>query len=526
MKFNTLKLKLYFLVPSIVLLSSCVHTIQPENFSTNNYNIPNEFRNKEKISSINNNKQIESYKDPVKEITNMLQDETFKKIVKNIVADNPDLLILMSKVNMARNQIKSSTSKMFPTVSGSVSYDRSENSENINGDLNLKWELDIYGKMAALRKSDIEMVKYSQINLINGQVTILSDVAKYYFSIRKSANQLLLAQNMLSNYKSILMIYDEMRKVGLIDETKYIETTSDYLNAENNVQQYKLEIEKNKNALIALMNNKVINFEELKEYDLKFRPNLPNINNIPTKVLLNRPDVRSAIYSLNSELYKLYNKQMSLLPTISLSGSIGQLLASVNGPGDFLWQLGASLLAPILNRQELYVALKNQEEGVAQADLNLRKSINTALSEIETATFGMDSSNKAYDITKNILDYSYEAFKILELNWKNGLSDEISYLEGKNNYLIAQTNFLNTWYENINSAITLYKSFGGSFSTPSDDFVLEKIAYEQVENYNKKRKISKKEKKQIKIDKTLSKEEKILHKKDNTNDFKKYWSIE
>ena len=503
---------------SILLISSCVHTLNHSNFNNAEYKIPDKFRNNSEISSINGNKEKSSYKDPVKEITNMLQDNTFKEIVENIVAENPDLLILMSKVNVARSKIRTSTANLFPSVSGSVKYGKSENKDNIDGDLSFKWELDIYGKMDALRKSDAEMIKYSQNNLINGQVTILSDVAKYYFSIRKSANQLILADNMLQNYKNILDVYEEMRKVGLVDETSYIETTSDYLRAENNVQQYKLEIEKNKNALIALMNNKVLNFEELKEYNIDFKPNIPEINTIPSKVLLNRPDIRSGIYSLNSELYVLYNREMSLYPTLSINGSIGQLLASSTGPGDFVWQIGASLFAPLLNRQELYTALKNQKESVAQADLNLRKSINTAISEIETATFGMDSSNKTFETTKEILFYSYEAFKILEMNFKNGLVDEISYLQGKNNYLTAKSNFLNTWFENINSSITLYKSFGGSFSVPNDDYSLEKMADTQVKEYNKKRKILEKEKKKNRINKKLkNKENNNLNNRDNKN---------
>lgn len=447
----------------LLLLFGCVHTMTDDEIKSK-YSLPDNFRNTAYIDDLNNNKVTLSYKDPVAEIKSMLPDDSFIAVLDTASQENPDLLILLSKIKQARYQLKSATGAMIPQVSGSLDYSYGENSDGLNGSLNLSWEADIYGKLDALRKAKKELIKYAEENYVNGQVTLAADTASYYFSIRKAAAQLFFANKILENHKTIVDIYTQMQSSGLMDESEYISASMDYLNAQNSVQQYQVEVEQNKNALYVLINNKDINITIDMVYDTSFAPAVPKINDIPAEVILNRPDVRASVYTLNSELYNHYNKKMSLLPSLSINGNLGQLLASSTGIGDLVWQIAMSLAAPILNRQELYAQLKIQEETVNQAELSLQKSINTAVSDIENTSFAMLSSNKSYDNTKDILENAKISMGILESRWKAGLIDDVEYLKAQNDFLNTYISFYSAWYENISSSIMLYKAFGGSFS--------------------------------------------------------------
>lgn len=451
----------------IIFLTGCVHTYSDKEISAK-YNMPSNFRNQSFINELNDNKSLSEYKDPFAEIKAMLPDDDFINVLDTASKENPDLLILISKVKQARYQVKSATGAMIPSVSGSLDYSYSDNNDGLNGNLNLSWEVDIYGKLDALRKSKKELVKYASENYVNGQVTLSADTATYYFSLRKSAAQVQFSTQMVHNYKAMLDIYTQMRSAGLVDETKYIETSKDYLMAQNNLQKYMIEVEQNKNALYALINNKDIDIKTDLLYDTVFSPHIPQINNIPTQVVLNRPDVRGAVYTLNSELYNHYNRKMNLLPSLSISGSMGKLLASSNGVTDLVWQIASSLTAPLLNRQELYAQLKMQEETLYQAEQSLQKYINTAIADIENASFAMASSNKSYGNTKDILEKTKISMEILKSRWESGLIDDLEYLMAQNDFLNTYISFYNAWYENISSSIMLYKSFGGSFSAKNN----------------------------------------------------------
>ena len=163
----------------------------------------------------------------------MLPDNSFISILDTASKENPDLLILLSKIKQARYQLKSATGAMIPKISGSLDYSYGENSDGLNGSLSLSWEVDIYGKLDALRKSKKELIKYAEENYVNGQVTLAADTASYYFSIRKSAAQLFFANQILKNHKTIVDIYTQMQNSGLMDESEYISASMDYLNAQN-----------------------------------------------------------------------------------------------------------------------------------------------------------------------------------------------------------------------------------------------------------------------------------------------------
>ena len=135
-------------------------------------------------------------------------------------------------------------------------------------------------------------------------------------------------------------------------------------------------------------------------------------------------------------------KKCHCFQVFPLKGNIGQLLASSTGIGDLVWQIGMSLAAPILNRQELYAQLKIQEETVKQAELTLQKSINTAVSDIENTSFAMSSSNKSYSNTKDILENAKISMDILESRWKAGLIDDVEYLKAQNDFLIHIYHFI------------------------------------------------------------------------------------
>lgn len=458
--------KLFIFPVFLIFISGCVHILTDDELKTS-YNIPNSFRNDNNIKAINDNKSNSSYKNPMEEMAGIFNDDEFHKILNYAKDANPDLLILESKVRQAKYKLKSDTGALFPKINGGLEYSYGENSDGLNGSLSFSWEADIYGKLDALRKSSKELLKYAEENFVNGQVTLAADAASYYFSIRKAAAQLSFSKQKVENYAQIAEIYNELTKAGVIDETELLSVISDYLGEQNVMRHYELELEQNRNALMVLI-NKDADMDTDAPYNSDLEPIIPKLNDIPSQVILNRPDVRASVYALNSELYIRYNRKMSLLPSLSLNGNIGQILASSTGAGDFIWQIVLSLTAPLINRQELYTALKTQEETVRQAELSLQKTVMSAIGDVENSARSMESSNRALKNTKQILKNAESSFEILKSNRKNGLIDEVTFLNAKNSFLTAYSEYYGSWYDNISSAISLYKAFGGSFSNPAE----------------------------------------------------------
>ena len=414
----------------ILLLSSCVHTMTDEEIKSS-YNLPDNFRNTSYIDDLNSGKVTLAYKDPVAEIKSMLPDNSFISILDTASHENPDLLILLSKIKQARYQLKSATGAMIPQVSGSLDYSYGDSSDGLNGSLTLSWEADIYGKLDALRKSKKELIKYAEENYVNGQVTMAADTATYYFSIRKAAAQAFFANKMLENYKMILDIYTQMRSAGLVDESEYIETTMDYLNGQNNVQQYQLEVEQNKNALYALINNKDINITTDMVYDTAFAPAIPKINDIPAEVILNR-------------LYKFTALESSFgFNMVALVGGRPQLLTLENILTEFL-----NHRIEVVTRRTRYKLMKAEER------MHIVEGLRIAVQNIDEVVKIIKESKDTPTAKKALMD----RFDLSEVQSQAILDMRLAKITG------LEIDKLNEEYEQLKKDIEYYNSILNSKS--------------------------------------------------------------
>ena len=116
---------------------------------------------------------------------------------------------------------------------------------------------------------------------------------------------------------------------------------------------------------------------------------------IPVQMLSNRPDIRSAEYSLMQSYYATSERPLGPLSFDHAerdSGMDEQQRRRIVDPGKFLWSAAASLLQPIFNananRARVKIAKAQQEESklaFQQALLNAGAEVNNALTQCQSA---------------------------------------------------------------------------------------------------------------------------------------------
>ena len=156
---------------------------------------------------------------------------------------------------------------------------------------------------------------------------------------------------------------------------------------------------------------------------------------------------------------------MALFPSLSLSGSLGQILLSPQRSlGDIVWQIAGGLTMPLLNRESITQDYIISKENTKQAFYTMQSTINTALEEIQNAMKNIDITAKSMENTSQSYETNKNTFEIMQARFSQNLIDEISLLEYKNTYLRAKNNLLSAQLSYNQAAISLYKSFGGNFN--------------------------------------------------------------
>ncbi len=181
-------------------------------------------------------------------------------------------------------------------------------------------------------------------------------------------------------------------------------------------------------------------------------------------MLANRPDVRSAEFSLAQAFYTTNAARAAFYPSITLSGSAGWTNSAgsmIINPGKFLASAVASLTQPLFNKgmnvAQLKIAKAQQEEarlGFEQTLLNAGVEVNEALVQYQTAR------EKAAFYEKQVTSLQTAA-RSTSLLMKHGNTTYLEVLTAQQTLLNAQLSQVANRFTEIQGMITLYQALGG-----------------------------------------------------------------
>lgn len=495
-----MRLGLIFGASVCALFVGCTTKIPTSDELALKAHIPKHFVNSPKDNNAQNLENLDSsqkkskkksksktpHKTPIERFYLFIDDKGLHTLLDIALERNTNVLTMASRIKQAKSQVRIDTASLFPTISGNVSAnytDRRTQSQSISvqtgtnsvsANLSASWELDLFGKLNALRKSSKKDYEQAQANLQDAQMSLLSEVGNLYFTLRDNAYNIKLGEEMLENLKEIDSISKKEYERGLVDLNTYRTNRQSLVTQQNSLETLRYTYEQNKNALLVLLD---INADEL-DSKVKFldsvKEDLPeianyNINTIPVEVILERPDVKSSVFALHSQLYKVTNAKAARLPTISLSGSIGRvLLSTVSSASSLVYQIASSISTPLLNRVSLRETYKIQKELGKEAFYTLQETINTALSEIENALFNKDSQQRQVENNAELLRLSTESYQTDKVRMRSGIIDTSEFLSNANTHISIQTQYFTSRVNELIAAVTLFKAFGGALYLESE----------------------------------------------------------
>lgn len=464
-------MKILFYIFCIVFFIGCTTLPKQEELIAQN-NIPQNFKYQKMLAELAEINSIEE-KDFIKTFFKIFDDKVLHNLIFEALKANTNLLTLESKIVQAKSNIKIDTASMFPSASLNLNYNHSAksyknvqvnyNQNSLNATASLSWEVDLFGKLNALRQADTQAYLASQKNLENAKVSLIADIATYYYTILQLQNSISINKRIIENLEKIFKITKQKYDFGLVDISTLSSAKNTLSSQKNTLLNLEYALEQNKNALLVLLNKKDLDFN-FDAYKILTPPHIPYIQALPATTILNRPDVSSSIYSFQSSLYKRTNKKLSLLPSINLNGSLGQLLLSSAGMGDLIWQIASSLAMPLLNRQSITQAYIIAKEDSKQAYYTLQNTINVALQEINNASVNLKTSKESLDNSKEGFDFFTSTLASTKVKYNQKLIDDLSFFEVENNYLNAKNSLVNASLQLHSALIVIYKAFGGNLS--------------------------------------------------------------
>jgi outer membrane protein len=170
-----------------------------------------------------------------------------------------------------------------------------------------------------------------------------------------------------------------------------------------------------------------------------------------------KPEVLAEQYRLEGTEKSVKIAQSALYPTLSFNAGLGSNYYKTSGysadgfgkqlKNNFSQYLGLSLNVPIFNRYSTRNSIRSAKISQQTQQLQLENTKKTLYKEIQEVYYNAVAARSKYHSSEEAVKSSNDAFKLMEAKYENGKANITEFNESKNNYLKAQSDFVQAKYE-------------------------------------------------------------------------------
>lgn len=342
------------------------------------------------------------------------------------------------------------------------SFDRSKATQTYSLPATASWELDVFGRITNAKRrakaAYLQSKEYEQAV----KTQLVAAVANTYYTLLMLDSQYEIAVATEAAWKESVKTSRAMKNAGMMNEAGLAQTEATYYNICTTVLGLKEQVNQTENSLSLLLAEVPHKMQRGKLENQQLPENFSV--GIPLQMLSNRPDVRSAEFSLAQAFYTTNAARSAFYPTITLSGSAGWTNNAgglILNPGKLVASAVASLTQPLFNKganiAQLKIAKAQQEEarlGFEQTLLNAGAEVNDAVMQNQIAR------EKATYYDKQVASLQTAA-RSTSLLMKHGNTTYLEVLTAQQTLLNARLSQVANRFTEIQGVISLYQALGG-----------------------------------------------------------------
>ncbi|MBK5416218.1 efflux transporter outer membrane subunit [Pseudomonas sp. TH31] len=185
---------------------------------------------------------------------------------------------------------------------------------------------------------------------------------------------------------------------------------------------------------------------------------------LPASLLARRPDVRAAELRVRSSLANADATRLNFYPSLALTANYGTSSPTLtNYLSNPVGSLAAALTLPFVQFNTARLTNAQGQVAVDIASVSFRKTLYTALQQVEDALSACQRLNEQATSLRKGLVLSREAERLSQVRWQQGASDIQSWLDAQRARRQAELSLLQNTLLRRNNAVDLYTALGGDY---------------------------------------------------------------
>ncbi|MBB5710082.1 efflux transporter outer membrane subunit [Sphingomonas xinjiangensis] len=406
---------------------------------------------------------------------NAFGDPVLGRLVRQALANNPDIALAASRIQEARAQERLARAVLSPDISAGASAARSRSvgalgtpleQTQASPALTVAYELDVFGRNRPAREAARLGTIAAQAARDATALTIAATTASNYLALRALDARLQVARDTLAARSEALRVARRRADTGYTSRLELNQAEAEYRATAQVVPQTELAIRRSENALGVLLGIAPTSIPRGRAFADLVLPAVPG--GLPSDLLRRRPDIFAAEARIAASDARLESARAQFLPRISLTGSAGVALSSVLADPITLFSLGSSVLAPIFDSGRLRAGVETAASQRDQAAIQYRTSVLTALREVEDGLAAVERQARVEAEVRAQRAALAEALVHASSRYRAGYASYIEQLDAQRGLLSADLTLIQARLDRLTALTDLYRAFGGGWTGVHD----------------------------------------------------------
>jgi len=407
-------------------------------------------------------------------------DPQLDRLIERALASNPGLDDALARLRAAQAQQLAAGAALKPQVDLDATATRERLSENYtypdpyagsmrwfaDARLGLSWALDFWGRQAALvQQAD---AREHMITLAYGTArqVLAGAVVQAYFDLYRAQQLIDIAKASETQRQSLLELTQARLDAGL-------DTDLELRNAEGllpQARQSRLEAEALReraiHELAALCGGGAELYAGIAPAAPAIDSALPVPDALPINLLARRPDILAARAQIDAADAGRAAARAAFYPDISLSAFAGFQSVGLDElfkGGSAVYGAGPVLHLPIFDARRLDANYRAATAGLDSAIAQYNLAVVTAVRQAADQLSNRDSLLNQRNEATQSLSAAEAAFKLAQLRYRAGLTNQLVVLDAESRVLDARRNVLGIDVDLANARVGLLLAVGGSF---------------------------------------------------------------
>ncbi|WP_051177029.1 efflux transporter outer membrane subunit [Halodesulfovibrio aestuarii] len=453
------------LILSILLCSACApfaptHTIQPQVRLDKPYSIQVAGQKSDKL-------WWESFK-----------STELNALIEQALSDNFSITIAYARLKQASANLERAGADLYPTldITGGAKAGRTGTKENTGKPsyyddtqqyklgAAAAYEVDLWGRIEAQRSASEQTFYATRADLDAAAVSIAASVAETWVDLLRVREEIDILNEQIENNKKRLE-FQELRFInGLAESVDVLQQRQILASSQSELPLLIAKEQVLLNALSVLIGSTPLDRPTIIQKELPKLIALPPTG-LPSDLLVNRPDVRSAGYQLFSAEWSVAEARANRLPQFTLnadaafSSSVAAVLFN-----NWATTLAGNIMQPLLDGGLRASEVARTRAVVEEQAALYSQTVSEAIQEVEDALINEEQQQEYLRLIAAQRDATAKTLEDAQLRYLQGQSGYLPLLQEILNVQSLERQMIQQQAELIKLRISLYRALGGGWT--------------------------------------------------------------